>query len=97
MLYENYNNKNVKCGKGRPKEDESKQQQQRLPSEFVECCMCWKIYDINDGSYRSLSHAIIDDRNFCPTCWKSEIIEKVYEDQNDIIQQYYGSFGLRRK
>ena len=82
MLYDenNKNNNILKHGKDRPRKTYESKQQQRLPSEFVECCMCWKIYDINDGSYKSLDHAIIDDRNFCPTCWKSEIMEKVYED-----------------
>jgi hypothetical protein len=65
-------------------------------SEFVECIGCFHVFDLN-ANYRNLQQAIIDDKQFCPTCFREHIMEKEYEDQNDIIQQYYGSFGLRRK
>jgi len=93
MLYENKNNNILKRGKGRPTKREVINSK---VSEFVECIECFNVFDLN-ANYRNLEQAIIDDKQFCPTCFREHIMEKEYEDQNDIIQQYYGSFGLRQK
>ena len=98
MLYENTNNnnKNVKRGKGRPTKREVINSK---VSEFVECIECFNVFDLN-ANYRNLQQAIIDERQFCPECWR-DIVEKEYnedyESQNDIINRYFESFGIRCK
>ena len=68
-------------------------------SEFVECIECFHVFDLN-VNYRNLQQAIIDDKQFCPTCFR-DIMEREYEDyesqNNDIINRYFESFGIRRK
>jgi hypothetical protein len=63
-----------------------------LPPEYCECTLCWKTYDIHKIS---LQQKIIDDRHFCESCWNSQIMQKEYQDQNDIIQEFYKQFDMR--
>ena len=86
MIQNNNSNTNVieKRGRGRP----SKSYEVKPKShEFVECVNCFRIFDLN-ANYRSLDQAIIDDKKFCPSCFDSEIMNKQYADQNDIISDY---------
>jgi hypothetical protein len=88
----------LKRGRGRPPSSRvynNNNEVKSKPHDFVECCLCWRIYDLN-ANYRSLDQAIIDDKKFCPDCWKNEIMQKEYKDQQDIIQQFFRNFKMRR-
>ena len=94
MLYDENKNNN----KGRPTKKREVIINSKV-SEFVECVECFHVFDLN-ANYRNLQQAIIDDKQFCPTCFR-DIMEREYEDyesqNNDIINRYFESFGIRRR
>jgi hypothetical protein len=87
MLYDN-NNKNIKRGKGRPRKGYYYEIKPTAalppPPEYCECTLCWRTYDV---TRISLQQKIVDDRNFCESCWNSEIMAKQYQEQQSLIDE----------
>ena len=70
------NKNNNKRSAGRPKACDT-----LLPIDLRECLFCYRVYNKN---FLSLQQSIIKDTSYCVKCWKTEIMEKEYEDPLDI-------------
>jgi hypothetical protein len=84
------NNRRGRPAAGRPKLYDSV-----LPVDLSECLFCYKVYNKN---LISLQQSIIQDKNYCTRCWRTEIMEKVYEDSLDLeIKKFWdGDINYRQ-
>jgi hypothetical protein len=59
--------------------------------ELSECLFCFRVYNKN---LLSLQQSIIQDENYCTKCWRTEIMEKEYEDSLDIQMKKFWESGI---